>query len=90
MGWYDTLILTKYKCKFFKQAFKTSYMQRGMLFAEILIKDQQNIIIGTMHYESLGGNQKIREQQMGEVQTVTNQCQRVIVAGDFNFGDGYD
>lgn len=50
MGWYDTLILTKYRCKFFKQAFKTSYMQRSMLFAEILVKGQQNIIVGSMHY----------------------------------------
>ena len=56
MGWYDTLILSKYKCKFYKVPFKTTFMQRNMTFAELVVSNGQNIIVGTMHYESLAGN----------------------------------
>ena len=33
MGWYDTVILTKYKCKFYKIPFDNSFMGRNMVFA---------------------------------------------------------
>lgn len=56
MQWYDTIILSKFKCKFFKTPFKNSFMSRSATFAELMTKDGQNLIIGSMHYESLDGN----------------------------------
>jgi len=56
MGWYDTLILCKYKCKFYKERFANSHMERSMLFGEIVDRNGDNIVIGCMHYESMGGN----------------------------------
>lgn len=56
MGWYDTLILTKYKCRFYKIPFEVTGQGRSMLFAELVEAQGQNIIVGSMHYESLGGN----------------------------------
>lgn len=50
MGWYDTLILSKYKCRIFKKYFTNSYMQRNMLFSEVPVKSGKNIIVGSMHY----------------------------------------
>jgi len=60
MGWYDTIILTKYKCKFYKIGFENSFMGRSMLFAELITADGNNLIVGSMHYESLQGNEKLR------------------------------
>jgi hypothetical protein len=56
MGWYDTLILSKYKCNFYKIPFPSSLMGRSMLFAELLEAKGQNIVVGCVHYESLDGN----------------------------------
>lgn len=56
MGWYDTVILTKFKCRFFKPLFENSFMGRSMLFAEMIEAKGRNIIVGCMHYESLEGN----------------------------------
>ena len=33
MQWYDTIILSKYKCRFMKVPFKTTNMSRSMTFA---------------------------------------------------------
>ena len=61
MGWYDTLILTKYKCRFFKIPFTNSLMSRSMLFAELMEEEGRNLIVGCVHYESLDGNEGIRK-----------------------------
>jgi hypothetical protein len=36
MNYYDTVILSKYECKFYKKPFESTTMQRNMLFAEII------------------------------------------------------
>ena len=50
LGWYDTLIMSKYRCKFFKKRFDNTTMERSMLFAEMPVKGGDNIIVGSMHY----------------------------------------
>ena len=36
MEWYDTVILSKYKFRFTKNAFKKTRMSRSMTFAEVI------------------------------------------------------
>lgn len=56
MGWYDTIILSKFQCKFYKIPFEGSFMGRNMIFAELIEAQGRNVIVGCMHYESLNGN----------------------------------
>lgn len=72
MGRYhDTLILSKYKCKFYRIPYsKKTDQKRTMLFAELFInhktpsKQIESVIIGCMHYESDVSNKDIREKQV--------------------------
>ena len=88
MHWYDTLILSKYRCRFTKIPFKTSGMTRSMLFAELVGSKGENIIVGSMHYESMNHTEE-RISQIKQVQNITSHCDRVIIAGDYNFSDNY-
>ena len=86
MGWYDTVILSKLKCRFYKRNFKGSFMQRCMLLAELFVENGDNIMVGSMHYESLN-HEKERIAQMNEVHETASKACRVIIAGDYNFSD---
>ena len=33
MHWYDTVILSKFKCRFYKKRFEVTFMERSMLLA---------------------------------------------------------
>lgn len=53
MHWYDTVILSKYKCKFVKRPFQKSTMSRSLNVAEVVSEDGRNLQVGSVHYESL-------------------------------------
>ncbi len=87
MGWYDTLILSRYRCRFSKAPFHDSAMGRSMTFAE-LVGEGQSLVVGCVHYESLD-NPRARCSQIAAVQAATQDCERVVIAGDYNFSDGW-
>ena len=89
MGWYDTIILSKFKCRFYKKLFEGSGMQRSMLLAELFTEDGSNIVVGSMHYESLDHPAE-RIRQMKEVYAATEKANTVIIAGDYNFSDNME
>ena len=57
MHWYDTLILSKYPCRFYKLPFENSGMGRCNLAAVIQFKDHHEtpfkVAINCVHLESL-------------------------------------
>ena len=61
-------------------------MQRSMLFAEVPTEDGGNLVVGSMHYESLNHPEE-RIRQMEEVYKATEKVKRVVIAGDYNFSD---
>lgn len=44
MHWYDTLILSRYPCRFYKKAFETSGMGRCMLTAVVELQDKDKVV----------------------------------------------
>lgn len=62
-NWYETAILSKYQCRVIKKPFRQTTMGRSMLLAETVLENGENIIVGSMHFESLD-SEKIRKAQM--------------------------
>lgn len=58
-----------------------------MLFAELADAEGRNLVVGSMHYESLTGHEMHRQEQIQAVQQMCHKCDRVIIAGDYNFSN---
>lgn len=89
MHWYDTVILSKYPCRFYKKLFEQSQMGRCLLTAVITLQGETNQYLGVhcVHLESLN-NIPERMRQLKDVNKISSNLDISIVAGDFNFSDG--
>lgn len=93
MHWYDTLILSKYPCRFYKKDYEMTGMGRSNLMAvvEFSLPNTQNtfkLAINCTHLESLN-SQTQRITQLQEIEALNKNMDMSIIAGDFNFSDGW-
>lgn len=93
MHWYDTLILSKYPCRFYKKQFQTSGMGRCNLTAVLQFADKSNsgtfkLGVNCVHLESLN-NAAERMRQLSQIKKLNENLDMCLIVGDFNFSDGW-
>ncbi len=64
-----------------------SYLQRGLLIARVEMNSRP-LCLANLHLESLPEDATLRRTQLKQLFESVAGCEAVIVAGDFNFGDG--
>ena len=93
MHWYDTVILTKYPCRFYKKIFDFSGMGRCALTAVLEMAEGKekkvSIGINCVHLESMN-HAKERMNQIKIIEEMNKSMDMSIIAGDFNFSDGWE
>lgn len=92
INWYDTLLLSRYPCRFYKKPFQGSQMERSVLMAVVEFAQQNSeepfkIAVNCVHLESSESSGP-RIQQLDEIVASNQKFDLSIIAGDFNFSDG--
>ena len=86
---YNVLILSKFYVNFYCIKFENSFQSRNLTFAEINFvsedKTVENVLVGTAHLESMGGNQRKRIEQLNSSFKILNYADNAFFMGDFNF-----
>lgn len=86
---YGVIILSRFPIKNLNLHPLKSIMGRHVLIAEFEINEQK-ILIGTTHLESLRHSAKMRSIQLNEIFALLNESDNSVLMGDFNFCSSWE